>query len=100
MDWAAVRRDLTAHGQDHLLRHLEELTCEEKQCLYDDITELDLPRLATIWDQTLVTRSKSCQIKDDKLQPLDSSIVGSTVRDKDRLDAWRDIGKAPPPTTM
>ncbi len=97
MDWAAVRKDLTAHGQDHLLRHLEELSREERQCLYDDITELNLPRLSTIWDQTQATLTNPCQIKDDKLQPLDSSIVGSTFRDKDRLDAWRDIGE--PPTT-
>ncbi len=88
----SLRRDLEAHGQEHLLRHLEELNEEEKACLYRDLTELDLPRISTLWQGTQSTMAQCSQIKDDKLQPLDPSIIGSTLRDKELLETWRNIG--------
>ncbi len=92
MDWVSLRSQLKTHGQEHLLQHLEDLTEEEKQSLYSDITELDLPRVTTLWQQTQSTVTQCSQIKDDKLQPLDRSIIGSTVQDKDHLATWRNIG--------
>ena len=93
MEWEALRARLRAHGQEHLLQHLDNLSPDEKQVLYREVSEVDLPRLSSLWDQASATLSQQGSlIKDEKLKPLDNSIVGSTAKDKGQLALWRDKG--------
>ena len=61
--------------------------------LYHDLSELNLPKLSSLWEQAQATLSQqSSQVKEEKLKPLDNSIVGSTAEDMDQLTQWRNIG--------
>ena len=87
-----MREKLHAHGQSHLLHYLEDLSDTERDSLYSDLSELDLPRLSQFWEQARVSLTQDQLIKDESLKPLDVTIVGSTARDKDQLSRWMDIG--------
>ena len=46
VEWTALRDRLERHGQEHVLRFLDELSETEKRELYADISEVDLGRVA------------------------------------------------------
>lgn len=93
LDWDSVRQHLIDYGQEHILHHLDDLTSEQQTILYRDIMELNLPQLSNLWGHAKNLVNHVSETKDDKLKPLDKSIMGSTARDKALLPSWRDIGR-------
>ena len=93
MDRSKVDSNLAAYGQDHLLRHKSSLGDNELAELYTEIAELDLNKVAKCWDQAQKQLEQTSEKKDDQLEPLDRSIVGSTTRDKANVPRWDDLGE-------
>ena len=61
--------------------------------LYAEIAELDLNKVAKCWDEAQKKLTETSEKKDDQLEPLDRSIVGSTTRDKANVPRWEALGK-------
>ena len=92
MDWGQVREELKEYGQEHLLRHLDVLSEEEQASLYADIKDTDWSKVARLWKTANREMNENGEMKDERLKPLDSSIVGSTARDKDLVAGWNEKG--------
>lgn len=93
MDWAGVRTRLKQYGQEHLLHHLELLDDSEKAALYADVNDVDWKKLSRLWTEARQSLSENGEVKDDRLKPLDSSIVGSTAKDKGTVARWSELGE-------
>lgn len=93
MDWKSLRAELKEHGQEHLLQHLGQLDEPQKASLYADIKSLNFKKLAKLWAEARESMAENGTVKDSRLKPLDSSIVGSTAKDKENLSRWSDIGE-------
>ncbi len=93
LDWESVRAELREYGQEHLLRHLEQLSESEKASLYADIKDVDFKKLSLLWKDARGNLTDNGEVKDDRLKPLDRSIVGSTAKDKEAVSRWSDIGR-------
>ena len=93
-DWEAVRASLVRHKQEHLLKFLPELNETQQAQLYADVCEVDFPRLDRYFAMALENLSNCEEKKDELLQPLDSSICGSTARDIAEATQWERIGRA------
>ena len=92
-DWVGMRARLAEYHQEHLLQHLDQLNEAEQAVLYADISQLNLKKLTRCWERAKEMMSNSGEVKDESLKPLDSSIVGSTARDKEDVLRWADIGR-------
>ena len=92
MDWEGLREELRSFGQEHLLRHVEQLGEQDKAALYADLRATNWKKLARLWGEAKRSLSENGEVKDDRLKPLDSSIVGSTAKDKATVSRWSDIG--------
>lgn len=92
MDWESVRVQLKGYGQEHLLQHLDELTEPEQDSLFTDIRDTDWSKIARLWTAANREMSENGEVKDDRLKPLDSSIVGSTAKDKLVVARWNEKG--------
>lgn len=87
-----MRQELKEYEQEHLLRHLDELSEDEQATLYADITDTDWSKVARLWKTAKREMTENGEMKDERLKPLDSSIVGSTARDKDLVARWYEKG--------
>ncbi len=92
MDWEGLRAELRTFGQEHLLRHVEELSETKKAALYADLKATNWKKLLRLWEEAKKSLSENGEVKDDRMKPLDSSIVGSTAKDKSNVSRWSDIG--------
>ena len=92
MDRSELKSSLAAHGQDHLLRFTESLGGDELTELYTELSELDLNKVSKCWNEAQKTLSEASEKKDEHLEPLDRSIVGSTTRDKNSVPRWENLG--------
>ena len=92
MDRSELKSNLASNGQDHLLRYTESLG--EKECdeLFTELAGLDLNKVAKCWDEAQKKLSESSELKDENLEPLDRSMVGSTTRDKSSVPRWEEAG--------
>lgn len=88
-----MNKSLVVHGQDHLLRHADGLEENELSELYAELAELDLNKVSKCWDAAQKNLSETCEKKDEHLEPLDRSIVGSTTRDKSSVPRWEALGE-------
>ena len=88
-----VRGELEANGQGHLLEHLDKLEEHERDQLYEDIGEVDLGKLSRCWSRNRPSSSGSSSVKDECLEPPDSSIVGTTSGNAEDLSRWTKIGE-------
>lgn len=93
MDFREIRSQLVQHNQEHVLMFLDGMNNEEKRTLYTDLSEVDLTKVTKCWQEAQQKLADSQEKKDEQLQPLDRSIVGSTARDKDAVPSWEAIGK-------
>ena len=93
MDRSELKSSLAAYGQDHLLRFTEGLKDDELTELYTELSELNLNKVAKCWDEAQKTLSEASEKKDEHLEPLDRSIVGSTTRDKKHVPRWEALGQ-------
>jgi len=83
MDIDTLRSKLTAAGQEHLLQFWEELDTEEKQELYNELSELDLDEVLEYFQRTVAEMSSAGEKLDDKMQPLTESQCGSMAASTD-----------------
>ena len=93
MDRSEVDALLASHGQEHLIRYAESLGENELAELYAELRELDLNKVSKCWSNAQKKLTESSELKDEHLEPLDRSIVGSTTRDKANVPRWEAIGK-------
>lgn len=93
MDWEGLRAHLEEYGQEHLLQHLDRLDDPGKASLYADIKSVDFKKLSRLWKEARKSLTENGAMKDDRLKPLDGSIVGSTARDKGTVAGWSEIGE-------
>lgn len=93
MDKSEVDALLTSHGQQHLLRYADSLSESELSELYAELRELDLNKVSKCWSEAQSKLSESSELKDEHLEPLDRSIVGSRTRDKASVPRWEAVGK-------
>jgi len=84
MDIDTLRSKLTAAGQEHLLQFWEELDTNEKQALYNELSELDLDEVLEYFQRTVAEMSSAGEKLDDKMQPLTESQCGSMASSTDR----------------
>ena len=92
--WDALREKLTQYKQEHLIRFLPELSEPQKAELYEDIAEIDFSSVERHFaDVRPSLWNGSEEKKDEILQPLDSSICGSTARDTESAKHWEKLGK-------
>ena len=77
------RSKLTAAGQEHLLQFWEELDTDEKQALYNELSELDLDEVLEYFQRTVAEMSSAGEKLDDKMQPLTESQCGSMAASTD-----------------
>lgn len=80
------------YGQEHLLQHWQRLDESEKASLYKDIKDVDFKKLSKLWKEAQKSMTENGALKDDRLKPLDSSIVGSTAKDKEAVSRWCEKG--------
>ena len=92
-DWEAVREELTRYKQQHLLQFLPELSEGQRAELRGDISDLDFERIERYFSEAQKSLSNCEEKKDELLQPLDSSIYGSTARDKADVKRWECAGE-------
>lgn len=92
MDWEGLRAELKGYDQEHLLQHLDRLDAVEKASLYADIKSVDFRKVSRLWKEACKSLTENGTMKDDRLKPLDSSIVGSTAKDQDMVSRWSDRG--------
>lgn len=92
-DWEAVRADLVLNKQEHLLQFLPELSEAEKAELYADICDVNFAKVQHYFDKAQASISNCEEKKDELLQPLDSSICGSTARDVAKAKLWEQRGE-------
>ena len=101
VDWEALKTELAHYNQDHLLQYLPELSEAQKAELYGDIREIDFSKVERYFSEARLGLTNSEEKKDELLQPLDSSICGSTARDTVDASRWEKIGTPhlliPPP---
>jgi len=83
MDIDTLRSKLTAAGQEHLLQFWEELDTDEKQALYNELSELDLDEVLEYFQRTVAEMSSAGEKLDDKMQPLTESQCGSMAASTD-----------------
>ena len=93
MDWESLRTELEAYGQEHLLKHLGRLDESEKASLYADIRSVNFKKVSRLWKEAQRSLTENGTMKDNRLKPLDSSIVGSTAKDKANVSRWYDSGE-------
>ena len=93
MDSNGLKAHLKEYGQDHLLQHWQRLDESEKASLYKDIKDVDFKKLSKLWKQAQRSMTENGALKDDRLKPLDSSIVGSTAKDKEAVSRWWEKGE-------
>merc|ERR1711944_162916 len=92
MDIDTLRSKLTAVGQEHLLQFWEELDTEEKQALYNELSELDLDEVLEYFQRTVAEMSSAGEKLDDKMQPLTESQCGSMAASTDsELDQYETL---------
>lgn len=92
--WARLeklRPSLEEHAQGHLLRFAADLSEAERTSLADELTSLELGKIANIFKATMADVEGGSK-KDDRLEPLEPSICGSTLRDGSRVASWEDSG--------
>jgi len=87
-----LRDELSFYEQEHLLQHLNELEEQQKKELLADISEVNFKRLTESFSKAKSSLSSSGAFADSRLKPPDSSIVGSTAKNKEDVHRWLKIG--------
>ena len=88
-----IRADLSASGQDHLLRFWDELSPAERAGLLEQIDELDLDKIAG-WVETLVKRAPDGPVRHDGFKPAPSyGICPGTDAERTRYAQALQLGK-------
>lgn len=95
MDVLALRRELAACSQEHLLAFWDELTDDEKDQLYRDLRSVDFPKVYKVFQQSICPSADQV-FEDILLQPLPDEVHESVARsDAVTLKSYREEGTCP-----
>ena len=72
---------------------LGELSEAERETLADELASLELEKVAKIFKATMANVESGSK-KDDRLEPIEPSILGSTLRDGYLSAGWEESGLA------
>ena len=92
--WARLeelRPSLEEHAQGHLLQFAAALGEAERGALADELASLDVGKIVKIFKASMAGGAGESK-KDDRLEPLEPSICGSTLRDESRVAGWEEAG--------
>ena len=92
--WARLeelRPSLEEHAQGHLLQFAAELGEAERGALADELASLDVGKIVKVFKASMAGGAGESK-KDDRLEPLEPSICGSTLRDESRVAGWEEAG--------
>lgn len=90
-DWDTLRSKLEQFQQTHLLHYVNELSDEQADKLYRDLNSIDYEKINEYFRKSYVN-GKVVEKKDEYLEPLESDSIGSTARDKNKLEQWEKSG--------
>ena len=93
MDHDKLRRDLKENNQEHLFEHWDSLTDDQQCVFYRDLRNIDFAKMNRSFEKTM-NEAKTCEKKDEKLQPVPPGQVGSAIgaENQNKVDSWRDKG--------
>merc|ERR1719347_1790719 len=83
LDIAKLRSQLQAVKQEHLLDFWEELSEQQQQELYHELSDLDLDEVLEYFNRTVAEMNSAGEKLDDKMQPLTESQCGSMAQSTD-----------------
>lgn len=92
MDLTSLRKTLATYGQQHLLDFWDQLSDDQKQHLYQDLTSIDFEEVSQIFKQSVL--SPDVVFDDSLLEPLPQEVRESDVhldpetRRKYRNEGW------------
>lgn len=92
--WARLeelRPSLEEHAQGHLLQFAAELGEAERGALADELASLDVGKIVKVFKASMAGGAGESK-KDDRLEPLEPSICGSTLRDESHVAGWEEAG--------
>ena len=93
MDVKKLRKDLEDNNQEHLLKHWEGLSEEEKLAFYNDLKKIDFAKINRSFEKT-TEEDEAREKKDEKLEPVPPEHVGSVIGEgnQSRAISWREKG--------
>lgn len=81
-----LRQQLAAYGQQHLIDFWQDITDEQRNELKQQIEELDFAELKTFFERVTQNKNDNSNGKlDDKLQPIEESLILSVHRSPKEL---------------
>lgn len=90
----SLRKKLSEFEQEHLLRHWEELTDEDRNELENDIDKLDLCEITVYFKKAM--ESSLCigqNMLDDKIRPIDEKKIASVKTSmEEELKTYQELG--------
>lgn len=90
-DWDTLRSKLEKFEQAHLLQYVNELSAEQADELYRDLTSIDYERVNEYFRKCQL-HDQVVEKKDEYLGSLDKDSMGSTARDRVKLGDWEKLG--------
>ena len=90
-DWDTLRSKLEKYQQTHLLQYVSELNAEQADELYRDLNSIDYEKVNEYFRKCHINE-KVVEKKDEYLEPLESDSIGSTARDRTKLEHWEKLG--------
>ncbi|KAL7293730.1 hypothetical protein TKK_0012800 [Trichogramma kaykai] len=92
MTYLEIKALLQKHGQEHLLQFWDELSPEERDCLIEDIENLDLMEVTSYFTRAIKS-NESKSLLDEKIQPIpDSSIESIKTVLPEQLQKYERLG--------
>ena len=83
-DWETLAKRLEENGQGHLVQFKDDLAGEQKEALYKELSELDLPELQQAFERCLAASDNGGSGKlDSKMEPLSADQCGSIIKASD-----------------
>ena len=93
MNLEALRKRLSEHGQEHLLRFWDVLSETEQYRLSSELSTLDVGYVNRCYESCIGDLSRPNGNFDSRLEPLPESVVGSVVRsDVEMLERYENEG--------
>jgi len=87
---SGLRAQLTRFNQEHLLEHWNDLSLDQQEELFKELSNLDLEEVNEYFQRTVREMEHAGEKLDDKMEPLDEMQCGSILKSSDReLNAYQ-----------
>lgn len=89
-----LRKQLAAHGQEHLLKFWSRLNVDQKSHLVSEIQSVDFGHLNNAYRETVANRENNNQKLDQLLEPIPEELHEGVSRcTPEQLRSYREAGK-------